>query len=55
LVLAALVELLETDRIVVIGVVVDTLLVCVATVVKENATACNTVLSPVMDGALVIG
>jgi hypothetical protein len=55
LVLAALVELLETDGIVVIGVVVDTLLVRVATVVKENTTACNTMLSPVMDGALMVG
>jgi hypothetical protein len=54
LVLAALKKFFPRDGIVIIGVVVDTLLVCVATVIKKNTATCNTVLSPVMDGALVV-
>jgi hypothetical protein len=55
LVLPALKKFFPRDGIVIIGVVVDTFLVCIATVVKKNTTTCNTVLSPVMDGALVVG
>jgi hypothetical protein len=55
LILATLVELLPGDGVVVVGVIIDAFLVRIATVVEEDAAACNTVFSPVMDRAFVVG
>lgn len=54
LVLAALVELLPGDGVVVVGIVVNALLVGVATVVEEDASARDAMLGPVVDGAFVL-
>lgn len=54
LVLAALKELFPRDGVVVERVIVDAFLVGVATVVEEDAAACDAVLGPVVDGTFVI-
>jgi hypothetical protein len=54
LVLAALVQLFPGDGVVVEGIVVDALLAGVAAVVEQDAAACDAVVGPVVDGALVV-
>lgn len=54
LVLAALVQLFPGNGVVVERVVVDALLAGVAAVVEQDATACDAVVGPVVDGALVV-
>lgn len=55
LVFAALVQLFERDRVVVVRVVLDALAVRVAAVVEQDAAAGDAVLGPVVDGALGVG
>lgn len=54
LVFAALIKLFPRDGVVVERIVVDALLVGVASVVKKNSSSCNTVFSPMVDGAFVV-
>jgi len=54
LVFSALVEFFPGDGIVIERIVVDAFLVCVASVVKEDASSCDTVFSPMVNGAFVV-
>jgi len=54
LIFATLIELFPRDGVVVERIVVDAFLVGVASVVKENTPSCNTVFSPVVNGAFVV-
>lgn len=49
-----MVQLLPGNGVVVVRVVVDAFLVGVTSVIKKNTTSCDTVLSPVVDGAFVV-
>lgn len=55
LVLAALVQLFKTDRIIVIRIVLNALLMCIAAIVEQNTPTGDAVLGPVVDGAFVVG
>lgn len=55
LIFAAVVEFLEGDGMVVVGVVGDSFFVGVASVVEEDAAAGNAVVSPVVNRAFVVG
>lgn len=55
LVFAAAVKLLPGNRVVVIRIVVDALFVRVASVVEEDAAACDAVFGPVVNRAFVVG
>lgn len=55
LVFATLVQLFETDGIVVERVVLDSLLVRIPAVIKQDAPTGNAVFGPMVDGAFVVG
>ena len=55
LIFAALVQLFETDGIVVVRVVLDSLLVRISAVIEQDAPTGNAVFGPVVDGAFVVG
>lgn len=54
LIFTTLVKLLPRNWIVIIWVIVNALLVCVASVVKQYSASSNTMLSPVVDGTFVV-
>jgi len=55
LIFAALVQFFETDGIVVVGIVLDSLLVGISAVIEQNTSSGNAVFGPVVDGAFVVG
>ena len=55
LILSALVQLLETDGVVIVWVVLDPLFVGISAVIKQDAPTGNAVFGPVVDGAFVVG
>lgn len=55
LVFATLIQLFEADGVVVVWIVLDTLLVGISAVIKQDTPARDAMFGPVMDGAFVVG